>query len=105
MEICMFLMGREFGAFLAIASLVLGIMVLTGHGDFLLRNGRQDTRRDVFDEAKMQRSSGIMLLVFGVITGIDCFTTSSWAKIVYIVAIVVSFTVYIIYLRKYCMKK
>ena len=98
------MLDSTFGGFLAAASIVIGILVLTGHGDLFMRPGREDQRKNVYDRARLEKASGILLIIFGVLTGIDCFTTSPAAKIAYLAALAAAFIVFIIYIKKKCMK-
>ena len=97
-------LDATFGGVLAAAALIIGILVLTGHGDFIMKNSRS-SGESVYDMDKMTKASGVVLIGFAVLTGIDCFTTAAWAKIGYIVLMAVLFAGYIIYIRKKCMKK
>ena len=98
------MLDATFGGFLAIASVVIGILVLTGHGDLFLRPGREDQRKNVYDRPRLEKASGILLIVFGALTGIDCFTTSPAAKIAYLAALAAAFIIFIVYIKKKCMK-
>ena len=97
-------LDATFGGFLAVLSLVLGVLVLTGHGGFIMKNNKNANGQNVYDPEKMSKASGLMLIGFGVLTGIDCFTKTAWAKILYIVLMVALFVGYVLYIRKKCMK-
>ena len=46
-------MGKSFDFLLTAAALIAGILLLTGHGDFLLKGGNSELRKAKYDEAKM----------------------------------------------------
>lgn len=89
---------------LTVASVVIGIMLLTGHGSVFMSGGDAVKRKKIYDEKKMEKASGIALLAIGVATGIDHFTTSFAAKIGYIVVLVVILIVLIFYIKTKCKK-
>ena len=93
------------GGALAIAALVNGIMILTGHGSDFMKGGNTQARAQKYDEKKMEKVSGIGLILIGIATGIDAFTTSVTAKIVYVVVLFVILAVYLFVLRTKCLKK
>ena len=99
------LFDNTLGGILAIGSLVLGILVLTGHGDFIMKGPGSEQRVKEFDMEKLNRVSGLALLGFGIVTGIDCFTHTLPAKIGYLVGIAVIFGLYIYYVQKCRIKK
>ncbi len=94
--------NNSLGGILAVVSLVMGIMVLTGHGDLFFRGLGENQRRKDYDMEKYTRASGIALLCFAILTGIDCFTTALWQKIAYLVLIILTFAVYLVYIQKKC---
>ena len=96
------MMDKSFGLILAVIALVAGIMLLTGHGDILLKGGNTKLRKEKYDEKKMTWGSGVALLLIGVATLIDSYTTSLAAEIIYIIAIL-GWLVY--YLKTKCAKK
>ena len=69
------MMDKSFGLILAVIALVAGIMLLTGHGDILLKGGNTKLRKEKYDEKKMTWGSGVALLLIGVATLIDSYTT------------------------------
>ena len=77
------MMDKSFGLILAVIALVAGIMLLTGHGDILLKGGNTKLRKEKYDEKKMTWGSGVALLLIGVATLIDSYTTSLVAEIIY----------------------
>ena len=96
---------QSFSFILAIAALVFGIMILTGHGSVFMKGGNTQARAQKYDEKKMEKVSGIGLILIGIATGIDAFTTSVTAKIVYVVVLIVILAVYLFVLRTKCLKK
>ena len=89
---------------LTVGAVVIGIMLLTGHGSFFMSGGDAVKRKKLYDEEKMEKASGIALLAIGVLTGIDHITTTVTAKIVYIVVLVIILAVLIYYLKTKCKK-
>lgn len=98
-------MGREFDFLLAGASLIVGIMMLTGHGDIFLKGGNTQLRKQKYDEEKMSKGSGLALVLIGVATGIDSYTTGLPAKIIYIVVLLAILIWLILFLKYKCQKK
>lgn len=84
------------------ASLVVGVLVLTGNGSVFLKTGRGPQRTPVYEPKRFERATGIMLLIFGLLTGIDCFTAGSPWKIAYVVSLVLTFAIYVVVLRRWC---
>lgn len=89
---------------LTVGALVIGVMMLTGHGDVFMSGGNKDARRKLYDEAKMEKASGIALIVIGIATGIDHFTTTAVAKFAYVGVIVVIMAILVVYIKKKCKK-
>ena len=52
----------------------------------------------------MEKVSGICMLLIGIATGIDAFTTSVTAKIVYVVVLFVILAVFVFLLKTKCRK-
>ena len=98
------MLDASFGVVLTIAALVIGVLLLTGHGDFFLSGTGSEERKKVYDMGKVSKASGIAMIGFGIATGIDCLTTTVMAKAVYTICIAIIFAVLIIYIRKYCTK-
>ncbi len=88
--------------FIIAGSLIAGVMMLTGHGSVFMGGGNSQERKKRFDEKKMERASGIALVLVGIATAIDCITKTFAAKIIYMVVIVLIFAVLIIYIQKKC---
>lgn len=56
---------------LTIAAFIVGIMLLTGHGDIFLKGGNSDISKKLYDEEKMAKASGVALILIGVVSAID----------------------------------
>ena len=97
-------MGQSLDFILAIAGIVIGIMLLTGHGEMFMGGGNQKKREQMYDQKKMEKVCGVGLLLIGIVTGIDAFTTTVAAKIAYIVVLLINFIGMVIYLQKKCKK-
>ena len=65
---------QSFSFILTIAALVVGVMLFTGHGSFFMKGGNTQARAQKYDEKKMEKASGICLILIGVATGVDAFT-------------------------------
>ncbi len=96
------MMDETFSYILAIAAAVIGIMLLTGHGSVFMKGGNTQARAKKYDEKKMEKVSGICMLLIGIATGIDAFTTSVTAKIVYVVVLFVILAVFLFLLKTKC---
>ena len=57
-------MDRSFDFILAGIALIVGIMLLTGHGDIFLKGGNTKLRKEKYDEKKMTKGSGVTLILF-----------------------------------------
>ena len=99
------MMDKSFGLILAVIALVAGIMLLTGHGDILLKGGNTKLRKEKYDEKKMTWGSGVALLLIGVATLIDSYTTSLVAEIIYIIVLIAILGWLVYYLKTKCVKK
>ena len=97
-------MGREFDFLLAGASLIIGIMMMTGHGDIFMKGGNSQLRKQKYDEEKMQKGSGLALVLIGIATGIDSYTTGLPAKIAYIVFLLAVVIWLIFFIKNKCQK-
>ena len=98
-------MDRSFDFVLAGAALIVGIMLLTGHGDIFLTGGNTKLRKEKYDEKKMTWGSGVALILIGIVTFIDSYTTSLAAKIGYIIVILAILAGLVLYLKFKCTKK
>ncbi len=94
----------SFDLILTIAALVMGVMLLTGHGDVLMKGGNAAERKKLYDEKKIQLVSGVTLLIFGVLTGLDMLIKSYVYDIIYLVLVIVIFIVMVVLIRKKCKK-
>ena len=95
-------MSRSFDFILAGASLIVGIMLLTGNGAFFMKNAQ--LRKKKYDEKKMEKGSGLALVLIGIATFIDSYTTTVAAKIGYIVVLAVILGGLVGYIKKKCTK-
>ena len=98
-------MDRSFDIILAGAALIVGIMLLTGHGDIFLKGGNVKLRKEKYDEKKMSLGSGVALILIGIFTFIDSYTTSLAAKVGYIIVLLVILAGLVLYLKYKCAKK
>ena len=94
----------SFDMILTIAALVMGVMLLTGHGDILMKGGNAAERKRLYDEKKIQLISGVTLLIFGVLTGLDMLIKSYVYDIIYLVLVIVNFIAMVVLIRKKCKK-
>lgn len=97
-------MDQTLGFIIIGISIIGGILLLTGHGEFLMGGGNSDERKKMYDQKKMEKASGVAFLIIGAATIADLFTKTMAAKIAYLIFIVVVFALLIVYLRKKCMK-
>ena len=89
---------------LTIAAFIVGIMLLTGHGDIFLKGGNADIRKKLYDEEKIAKASGVALILIGIVSAVDLFTTALAFKIAYIVALLIIIIGLVYYLRVKCKK-
>ena len=94
----------SFDLILSVAALVMGVMLLTGHGDILMKGGNAAERKRLYDEKKIQLISGVTLLIFGVLTGLDMLIKSYVYDIIYLVLVIVIFIAMVVLIRKKCKK-
>ena len=94
----------SFDMILTIAALVMGVMLLIGHGDILMKGGNAAERKRLYDEKKIQLISGVTLLIFGVLTGLDMLIKSYVYDIIYLVLVIVIFIAMVVLIRKKCKK-
>ena len=94
--------------FLTVAALVVGVMLLTGHGDVFMKGGNASERKKLYDEKKVQKATGIAMILMGIATGLDMVLDDKinvmFSKIGYLVLIIVIFAVLVVYIRKKCKK-
>lgn len=98
-------MSRSFDFILGGASLIIGILLMTGHGDFFMKGGNTQLRKAKYDEKKMAKGSGLALILIGIVTFIDSYTTTMASKVGYIVVVVVILVGLMWYLNNKCAKK
>ncbi|MBU5480050.1 DUF3784 domain-containing protein [Blautia sp. MSJ-19] len=98
-------MDRSFDFILAGAALIVGIMLLTGHGDIFLKGGNTKLRKEKYDEKKMTWGSGVALILIGIATFIDSYTTALAAKIGYIIVLLAILAGLVLYLKFKCARK
>lgn len=89
---------------LTVAAFVVGIMLLTGHGDIFMKGGNADVRKKLYDEKKMEKGCGIALILIGIISAVDMFTTGMAFKIAYIVILLIIIIGLLYFLRVKCKK-
>ena len=94
----------SFDLILTVAALVMGVMLLIGHGDILMKGGNAAERKRLYDEKKIQLISGVTLLIFGVLTGLDMVVKSYVYDIIYLVLVIVIFIAMVVLIRKKCKK-
>ena len=87
---------------ITVGALLIGVMLLTGHGEVFLKGGNDNFRKKTYDETKMSRVYGIAMVIAGIATAVDSFTEGLAAKIIYIIFIIVVFVTAFIYVRKKC---
>ena len=73
-------------------------------GIFSLKGGNSDISKKLYDEEKMAKASGVALILIGVVSAIDLFTTALAFKIAYIVALLIIIVGLVCYLRLKCKK-
>ncbi|MDY4693594.1 MAG: DUF3784 domain-containing protein [Blautia sp.] len=99
--------GKDMGIFdflIIVSAFLIGILFLTGHGGVFMKNTRGGKQGQIYDEVRMEKASGIALIILGVLTTIDTFTTGLLAKSLYTVAVLVIFGILIFYIKTKCKK-
>ena len=94
----------SFDMILTIAALVMGVMLLTGHGDVFMKGGNAAERKKLYDDKKVQLVSGVTLLIFGILTGLDMVIKSYVYDIIYLAAVIIIFIIMVVVIRKKCKK-
>lgn len=97
-------MGTSLDYILTFAALIVGAMLLMGKGEIFLKGGNSELRKKLYDEKKMEKGSGVALILIGIASGIDIFTTTIAAKIAYIVVLLIIFIGLVYYLKVKCKK-
>ena len=95
-------MDRTFDLILTFGAVLIGILLLTGNGGFFMKGGNSAVRKVKYDQKKMEKSSGIALILVGLATGIDAYTEGLPAKVAYIVVLLVIFGTLFWYIRTKC---
>ena len=90
------------GVIVVVGAFILGIMLLTGHGDFFMQAGTTPGMKKIYDDKKVAKASGIAFLVTAGVSAIDLFTETLPLKIAYLVAIIVIFGVLFWYIVNKC---
>lgn len=93
-----------FDMILTVAALVMGVMLLAGRGDILLKGGNADARKKIYDEKKLQKVYGVTLILLGILTALDMVIKSYAYDIVYLVVVIVIFAISVVIVRKKCRK-
>ena len=94
----------SFDMILTIAALVMGVMLLTGHGDIFMKGGNAVERKKLYDEKKVQLVSGVTLILFGIFTALDMVIKSYVYDIIYLVVVIIIFVIMVVVIRKKCKK-
>lgn len=97
-------MGRSFDFLLAGAALIVGILLLTGHGEIFLKGGNTQLRKAKYDEDKMSKGSGVALILIGIMTFIDSYTETLAAKLIYVALLIVIMVGLGFYVKLKCTK-
>lgn len=93
-----------FDLILTAAALIIGVMLLTGHGSIFMKGGNVEIRKKLYDEKKMEKGCGVALILIGVLTGVDTLMDSMISKVAYIVILLIIIIGLMYYLRKKCRK-
>lgn len=94
----------SFDMILTVAAFVMGIMLLTGHGDIFMKGGNAVERKKLYDEKKVQLVSGVTLILFGIFTALDMVIKSYIYDIIYLVVVIIIFVIMVVVIRKKCKK-
>lgn len=90
---------------LAIVLLVVGVILVTGHGDSIMGGGQgAEERRRMYDEKRMQKAFGVGFILMAIANVITIFIHSFVISVAYMVFIIVIIVAEIIYVKKYCKK-
>ena len=99
------MLGTGFDIFIGLASLVCGILLLTGNGDILLKSSNSAEQRKIYDVKKMEKPTGIILVLIGILTLVDTWLNIQVLHALYFFIVLVLFVILFIYYRKKCMRK
>ena len=94
----------SFDMILTIAALVMGVMLLTGHGDVRMKGGNGAAREMLYNVKMVPLVSVVTLLIFGILTGLDMVIKSNVYDIIYQAAVIVIFIIMVVVIRKKCKK-
>lgn len=94
----------SFDMILTVIALAAGVMLLTGHGDILMKGGNAAERKKIYDEKKVQKVTGAAMIFFGILTGLDMVIKSYVYDILYLVLAVIVFIIMVVIIRKKCRK-
>ncbi|MCI6005149.1 MAG: DUF3784 domain-containing protein [Blautia sp.] len=97
--------NRTLDFVLAVGAIVIGIMLLSGKGAIFMGGGDAQKRRKQYDQKKMEKASGVAMIVIGIATGIDSYTTGMFAKIGYTVFLVLVLIALVAYFKMKCKKQ
>lgn len=98
----------DFGVFdwiLAVILIVVGLMLLTGHGDAIMGGGQASVeRKKLYDDKKLQRAFGLGFLVMAAANVVTIFVKSFVVSVAYIIVIFLVIVGEVIYIKKFCKK-
>ncbi len=97
-------MSKTFDYILIAAALIVGIMLLTGHGEIFMKGGNSSQRDKIYDEKKTEKVFGVALVLIGILTGIDTLMDSMAMKLIYLAGVLIIFAGAIWYMRTKCKK-
>ena len=89
---------------LTVAAFIVGIMLLTGHGDIFMKGGNADVRKKLYVEKMMALGCGRALILIGVISSVYMYTIGMDFKIAYIVVLLIIIIGLLYFLRVKCKK-
>ncbi len=97
-------MGTAFDSILTVAALVIGVMLFLGRGDFFMNDKNSAERDKLYDNKKVQKGFGVVLIIVGIATAVSGFFDSTAAYLIYVAVVVAAFTGGVVYMKKYCKK-
>jgi hypothetical protein len=89
---------------ITVGAIIMGLMLLTGNGGIFMKGANETERRRLYDEKKLEKVYGVGMLLIGIVTGIDCFTTGLAAEIIYIIVLIIILVVMMTIARTKCKK-
>lgn len=82
-----------------------GLLLITGNGDFIMGGAKGAAeRKNMYDEAKMQKAFGIGFILMGAFNIVTIFVKSFAVSVIYLAAVVVIVVGEIWYVNKKCKK-